>query len=47
MRIPFNQVVPYLMTKEESIDIDNYDNILFAEKYLRCDQIFNNAIMQR
>lgn len=34
-RIPINKTVPYLMTKEESIDIDQYDDILIAEEYLK------------
>lgn len=34
-RIPINKTVPYLMSKEESIDIDQYDDILIAEKYLK------------
>ena len=34
-KIPFNKTVPYLMSKEESIDIDCYEDIMIAEEYLK------------
>ena len=30
-----NKTVPYLMSKEESIDIDCFEDIMIAEEYLK------------